>query len=181
MKVLYFNTIALISYIIACLYYGKDEKSPLKALAFKRSLLNFSILFVFYNIDIPVGNGFPIVWIFLTEILFSITHHLLHTKHLYWIHKQHHEHIIPCTTSCFDAHPIEFMVGNVLSFVLPMYIYKGPLWFQIAWTITAVVNTVQAHSSPGLHKIHHEKRKVNYGASLYMYDWLINTKEYCVK
>jgi len=180
MKVIYFNIIAITAYLLSCYMLStpiektNDKKIP----ALKRSLFNFSLLFIFSNMEVPVkpSPSVFILWYAFTEMMFSAVHHCLHFKSLYWIHKQHHEHKIPCTTSCFDAHPIEFFVTNVLAFALPLYTLPGPLWLQILWLVVAIVNTVHAHSQPGDHRIHHEKWKFNYGMGTYSYDKIMKTR-----
>ena len=146
-------------------------------LAFKRSMFNFLLLLPFSTTELPTSSSFLsiLIWYPFSELKFSVIHHCLHFKLLYWIHKQHHEHIIPCSTSCLDVHPIEFFISNVMSFVLPIYLFSGPVYLQIFTLIIFNVNIVLAHCRPGDHKIHHQKRKYNFGFGTYTYDKIMNT------
>lgn len=178
MIVLYYNLIALTTYTVSCYALAPANEGGKRALAFKRSLFNFALLLPLSNKELPISSagGYNVLlWYPLSELIFSVMHHCLHFKKLYWIHKQHHEHEIPCSTSCFDAHPIEFFMSNVMSYALPIYAFPGPLYIQILSLVISVTNTVLAHCRPGVHRIHHQKRKYNFGFGTYTYDKLMKT------
>lgn len=177
MFVIYYIIIAVFTYIISCYTLAPVNEPGKKVLAFKRSMVNFILLSLFSIKELPVSSSYVnvLLWYPLSELIFSVIHHCLHFKSLYWIHKQHHEHEIPCSTSCFDAHPIEFFMSNVMAYALPIYLFPGPLYIQIVSLVVSIVNTVLAHCRPGVHRIHHQKRKYNFGFGTYTYDKLMNT------
>lgn len=177
MIVFYYILTAVFTYIISCYTLAPDNEPGKKVLAFKRSMFNFALLLVLSNKELPVSPKLSnvLLWYPLSELIFSVIHHCLHFKPLYWIHKQHHEHEIPCSTSCFDAHPVEFFMSNVMAYALPIYLFPGPLYMQVFALVISVINTVLAHCRPGVHRIHHQKRKYNFGFGTYTYDKVMNT------
>jgi sterol desaturase/sphingolipid hydroxylase (fatty acid hydroxylase superfamily) len=177
MLTVYYNLIAVSTYMLSCYALAPIDEGGKRTLAFKRSMFNFVLLLTLNRTELPVSPSLVnvLLWYPLSESIFSVIHHCLHFKPLYWIHKQHHEHEIPCSTSCFDAHPIEFFMSNVMSYALPIYIFPGPLYMQVFALVITVVNTVLAHCSPGVHRIHHQKRKYNFGFGTYTYDKIMNT------
>jgi sterol desaturase/sphingolipid hydroxylase (fatty acid hydroxylase superfamily) len=115
------------------------------------------------------------LWAVGAELIFSISHYALHSKHLYWIHKQHHENNPTYSTSCLDAHPIEFFTGNVGSIALPMIMYPGSVAMSFFWIIFTTANTCHAHCIEGAHTIHHERFRYNYGQGGYVFDRIMGT------
>jgi len=112
--------------------------------------------------------------ILVEEFGFYYSHRLLHMGFMYArFHKQHHNFTAPVGTAAEYAHPVEFMLSNLIPVV------AGPLlsgmhvmeyWF---WAAIALTSTVLGHSgydfpfspygSSRTHDIHHSTFKDNYG------------------
>ena len=81
------------------------------------------------------------------------------------------------STSCLDAHPLEFFFGNVFVVGLPMCIFKGSEIATLIWVGYAMFNTIWGHTVEGEHKIHHKGRfRYNYGAApFFIFDRMLGT------
>ncbi len=170
-------------YIVSCaLLSSKEEHTPQRFTAFYNSFANFvfvvGIMYTGWVPEIPTSSDYfiPFIsWVFMSEILFTCSHRLFHTRWLYWMHKQHHKNNPSYSTSSFDAHPFEFLFGNLLTAALPMYIVPGSAFIQIFWTVFAVANTVWSHHMEGSHMKHHTSFKYNYGQGFYTLDRIFGT------
>jgi sterol desaturase/sphingolipid hydroxylase (fatty acid hydroxylase superfamily) len=183
--------VSLLCYIITCAFLGLYEKNDRqRKIALFRSLENFltiTMLSIFasyfkyehiptYYDSFPVDMLALVVWILMSEVIFSTLHYFLHFPILYrWIHKQHHENNPSYSTSSLDCNIIEFIITNVGAVAMPMIIWPGSIWMGILWIAFATVNTCIAHSLEGDHMVHHTEFKYNYGQGTYVFDKIMGT------
>ena len=109
-----------------------------------------------------------------------MTHRLFHTKYLYELHKQHHKWIEPVSSSFLDAHPVEHLLVNIPTVIIPLYILPVSNFQQGIWIIGATFNSVISHMTlfdpDQQHVIHHKSRRYNFGTGgLYLMDKIMNT------
>ncbi len=184
MKNLYLICMSFFEYVILCeIFSNYENNTKQRQVAYIRSIQNLFILFCiicilpFDSIPSSTDNQYTVlfVWFILADIIFTITHRLLHTKKLYWIHKQHHTNNPSYSTSTFDSHIVEFLFGNVSTGIMPMIIYKGSDTIQTLWITVAILNTVISHTIEGPHLIHHKLLRYNYGQGFYLLDRIFNT------
>jgi methylsterol monooxygenase len=104
------------------------------------------------------------------EVWFYFTHYALHTPFLYSnVHKIHHRFKAPVAAASVYAHPIEFIVGNMLGVILgPILTNCHPITSYV-WVFNALANTTgSSHSGHTIfggkgHDIHHQYFDYNYG------------------
>lgn len=112
--------------------------------------------------------------IILIDILFYITHRIMHYGILYRkFHKKHHEINKPVSISALYLHPVDLIFSNFFPVVLPPYILNQGVIAYSFWLIFSLFNTVYI-SHQGIknlsefHDYHHQKSKYNYGSELFM-------------
>ena len=119
----------------------------------------------------------------MTDMAFYVIHCLLHHSPLLYryIHKMHHRFTAPTVMACVYAHPIEFVVGNVLPIYLgPIFTNAHPKTCYIWWAL-AMLGTCKGHSGYQIfghadyHEEHHLVNKYNYGG-IGLMDYLCGTK-----
>ena len=118
--------------------------------------------------------------VFIADSIFYWTHRLCHTRLLYKIHKQHHKWNEPVSSSFLDANPIEHMIVNIPTVVIPLYVIRVSVLQQGLWVISVTIYSVTSHmvsyDSKQPHILHHKLRRVNYGAGgYYLMDRLMGT------
>jgi sterol desaturase/sphingolipid hydroxylase (fatty acid hydroxylase superfamily) len=119
------------------------------------------------------------------EIGFYYSHRLLHHPMFYArIHKQHHEWTSPLAWCCIYAHPVEYVVSNLLPIMVgPLLLGMHPL-AALLWYAVAFQSTMNSHSglhlpgalSPEEHDWHHLKFNELFGV-IGLLDWLHGTDE----
>lgn len=122
------------------------------------------------------------IQILVTEVGFYTIHIIMHSWPLLYkhIHKIHHRFQAPTAMACVYAHPLEFLLGNLLP------IYMGPIltnahpFTSYFWFVAAMVGTCKGHSGYKIfghadyHEEHHYFYKYNYGG-MYILDFLFGT------
>lgn len=123
-----------------------------------------------------------ILALMIGDICFYITHRLLHHPYLYKYHQKHHEFIVPNSLSGLYSSPIEMILSNHLSMVIPLKLISCHSNIMLMLESGAVAfNILKSHSgydselygSPH-HNIHHKYMIHNYGF-LYITDLIFGT------
>jgi len=113
-----------------------------------------------------------VVFVLLEEILFYYTHRLLHHPLFYKrIHKLHHEWTASVGLVGIYAHPVEYLVSNVLPIATGPFLMGSHIATAWMWFCLAIANTLNSHSgyhfpffpSPEAHDFHHLKFVNNFG------------------
>ena len=157
-------------------------------LGYFMTLINYMLILLFsYHINIPTKEVFIapdllmfIPQIFTADAVFYWTHRLFHTKYLYGLHKQHHEWNEPVSASFLDAHPVENLLVNIPTVLIPLYVTPVSNFQQGLWVISATINSVVSHMTTfnpdQPHVIHHKLRRYNFGAGgCYLMDKIMGT------
>lgn len=131
--------------------------------------------------QIEVLQKLPIHFL-ATEVGFYTIHFAMHScPSLYQhVHKIHHRFQAPTAMTCVYAHPLEFLVGNLLPIYLGPIITNAHPLTSYFWFAAAIIGTCKGHSGYRIfgcadyHDEHHFYYKYNYGG-IYVLDFLIGT------
>ena len=112
----------------------------------------------------------------VNELLFFYSHWALHKGTLYKrIHKIHHEFTAPYALAALYAHPIEFVVADLVPFTAGFLIFRPHIFFVFMWIVGACLGTQTHHSgyrmpwiaafdeNPDFHDFHHMRFTCCYG------------------
>ncbi|XP_035780822.1 uncharacterized protein LOC118460539 [Anopheles albimanus] len=100
------------------------------------------------------------------EVGFYYTHRIFHSRHFYQrFHKLHHEWRAPVALSAMYAHPLEFVVSDLLPVYLGPAIMKCHVFTMVLWLTFVMWDTIGDHSGYHLpflgssesHDYHHQK------------------------
>lgn len=109
----------------------------------------------------------------VTDFLFYWGHRLLHWGPLYKaVHKKHHEFYVTVGWACEYAHPVEFIMGNVIPVIAGPILFRYHHFMFCVWMATAISGTTWGHSgykfpialSNGSHDFHHSHNVGNFGS-----------------
>jgi len=126
-----------------------------------------------------------LVCIFAEEFGFYYSHRLLHKGFLWdYVHKIHHQFRAPVGMASEYAHPVEFILSNLLPVILGPSLVGSHFAVAFAWIFTAISTTINGHSGFRIpfgffgesqkHDYHHSHYIGNYGA-IGLLDWLHGT------
>lgn len=117
----------------------------------------------------------------IANILFYLSHRLLHTRFIFTtIHYIHHQFIEPVAVASLHAHPIEHLTANTLAFFIPFFIIGLPYYMMLFMICIGTNMIVLSHVNYNIpfygneHKIHHIRFKYNFGIGMYL-DKFFNT------
>jgi sterol desaturase/sphingolipid hydroxylase (fatty acid hydroxylase superfamily) len=159
--------------------------------------LEYNNVYDFFNVFMRI-----IIVYFLTEVYFYMIHRFVFHGNLPQIlpfsndlnnyfkrlHDIHHEFVLPIPRSAFYAHPIENIICNTGTLMLPLMICPLPYYFTLIWAAIAVFNGIRSHSgnfydikyideiqnihfnriTHNFHDYHHKYRNVEYGTGFFM-------------
>lgn len=129
----------------------------------------------------------------MEDAAFYWSHRLLHHKAFYArFHKIHHEYHSPVGITVYYAHPIEFMIGNVLtSSTGPLLLGRCHIVTYWMWMVIRVMESTDGHSgyefswspfrlltfslSSQYHNFHHSHNVGNYGSFFGFWDTFCKT------
>jgi methylsterol monooxygenase len=194
-KILFRKTILLVSFYNLIL-------APLFSLAvnfndYRQPRLDYDSL-----PSIPVFIAHLLICIIAEDIMFYFGHRLLHSKYLYKrIHKVHHDHKVTISLASEYAHPVEFVIGNIIPTMAGTFILGTNIhcYTQMCWIFIRICETSVSHSGynfpvsisnlipfateSDFHNYHHLNFKDNYGSQTKIWDYLCKTigKDYKIK
>ena len=167
---LYFPYIRLVSYNKTETIKQYIKMTPLVSL---NIILAYPIFYLFkkYYTDIKKNDNYFIInfyiWLVMADFIFYITHRLLHTKQLYFLHSLHHSYRYTFGMGAIYAHPIEFIFNNLGSLTLPIIIlgipYNHLKILLFGSTFITVIFSHGGYIEKQAHLIHHLKYTYNYG------------------
>jgi sterol desaturase/sphingolipid hydroxylase (fatty acid hydroxylase superfamily) len=183
-------------------------KKSLKTTAITHFMIAPFFLFLETRNDLKMRfdiETFPETWEILKQILFFMLvedflfywhHRMLHHPKLYpYIHKIHHEYNITVSISAEYAHPLEFILGNLIPTNIGPKILGSQVHFitYSMWIIIRLMETVDGHSgyefswspfrllplsgSSNYHNFHHSHNVGNYGSLFTFWDSLCGTNK----
>ena len=109
----------------------------------------------------------------ISDLIFYCTHKMIHYNNIYkYVHKTHHEWIVPCGIAASYASYTEYFLCNLPTFLLPPLILNLNWIVCNLWFIISTINVVNNHSgyifldSSVHHSNHHKYKRYNYGTYL---------------
>ena len=136
------------------------------------------------------------LFMLVEDMTFYWTHRLLHWRVIYpYIHKIHHTHSTTVGIAAEFAHPLEFVLGNMLPVALGPHLL-GPnvhLLTVIAWYVIRISETLDGHcgyefswspfrlipfsGSAEYHDFHHAANVGNFGSFFLIWDSVFGTNK----
>ena len=106
-------------------------------------------------------------------MFFYWSHRALHIPLIFkHIHYKHHEFIEPICVAALYTHPIEHLISNTLSFLIPFMYIGCNYYIMLSLLSGASIITVFYHTKSlaifNDHLVHHQLFKYNYGFGGYL-------------
>jgi len=113
--------------------------------------------------------------VLVEEVLFYYSHRLLHYGPIYQtIHKIHHEFRAPIAMAAIYAHPVEFLLSNLIPVDIGPALAGSHILVAFIWFTIAAIGTLSHHSGyktfwqvggldPTFHDFHHYSFNANFG------------------
>ncbi len=179
-------------FIGGCFLYQEIESK----VSTQQLLYNLGVNSLLTFLFIPITNYIPtliyvpnnllgyllriILALLIGDLCFYWSHRLFHHPYFYLLHKKHHTYVKPNALAGLYCHPLEMLLSNHLSMIIPLKIivsYSDTM-LMIESGIVAL-NILKSHSGydwvSGLHHAkHHELLNCNYGFS-YITDYIFGT------
>ena len=152
-KVVVVNQLVLTPFIASILYRYYENQ-----------IIEFPTFFIFCR-DI-------ILFFLVIEVCFYYSHRFLHLPFIYkHIHKLHHKYNAPISITALYAHPIEYIISNILPVMIGPILCSSHLVTIYTWLFIVIINTVTVHSGYNIfyildstkHDMHHKNFNCNYG------------------
>ena len=119
-----------------------------------------------------------LIYILCYDIWYYFAHRLLHTKHLYWIHKIHHKNYQPQYYDFYTIHILEIPIQSI-GLLIGIYLYKLYINQFICSIIMINMRGLLTHDKRFIyivgdhHLNHHKYIFYNYGE--YWLDYIFDT------
>jgi len=135
---------------------------------------------------LPIFLRDLVIFALIEEVMFYWSHYLLHTQFLYqYIHKVHHEFHSPVAMAAEYAHPVEFLIANIIPPLIGPLVCQSHIIVWFWWNMIVLLDTMHSHSGYDLpfipvptatrHDYHHSTNiKSNLGA-IKLFDVLFRT------
>lgn len=171
-------------------YVLDDHKDNSKDL-YKTLLLNALISFAMIPLteSIPILIEVPdgivgyivrvIIALIIGDLWLYISHRLMHCC-MYQFHKQHHIYTKPHALTGLYAHPVEYVLSNHLSMIIPLRIIGRHELIALESTVVAIDILISHmgrnanYPSAKYHTLHHERHNCNYSFA-YISDIIFGT------
>ena len=145
---------------------------------------------------------FTIVWqiglfMMVEDLFFYLAHALFHHPKFYWIHKRHHEYTCTISLAVEHAHPIEFIMANMIptgpGYKILSNFYPLHMITILVWIAMRLIESTEGHSGyewtfsytsifplgagPEYHNFHHSNNVGNYASYTIIWDTLFGSNE----
>jgi methylsterol monooxygenase len=157
----------------------KKYIKAIKMSLFNQFMIDLPVLYLLRNMiknsisntDSNIIHIFKVIIIVnLANLIFYTFHRIFHINQIYkYIHYKHHEFIEPIAVATFYAHPIEHLLSNVLSFIVPIILIGTTYNTMIILLCLATFVSTVAHAKynilpvPNDHLIHHKYLNITLG------------------